>query len=197
MKATEENYKDIQKYYQGTYVVCPEYSPNEALYVETAGPNGLKVSDVNGEKGFIETPYQLHNPLNIRRHYYQVGEEAYLVSRIPARMWKKGLSSENTLFQRVQSNGTLSGAQFSFGVVNKFFHCKDKFVTTIPENTKDYNGLALSPHWLLHLGTSPTLYLLNNPVGKVSIHKKLVTILKEFNKIPLPPALKSWSVSNV
>lgn len=198
MIATEANWKDIQKYYQGTYITCPEYSPDEALYIDSVTPTGIRVMDVEGVKGFIETPYEIVNPLVLRRQYYQVVNTTYYISRIPARMWKKGLSGENTIIQKVQTNGSLSGALNGFAQVHSFFKHHKSFVETIPEDLPEYGcALALSPHWMLHLNGANTLFLLGSPVAKVSHPKKLVSMLKEFSKIPLPKALKDWTVAYV
>lgn len=198
MIATEANWKDIQKYYSGTYILCPEYARDAALYVENAGPSGIKVSESNGDKGFIEVPYELTNPLVNRRQYFQWEDTAYYISRIPARMWKKGISSENTIIQRIQSNGALTGPQITGTLVDAFFKYNNKFPHKISEEALEgVSAQALAPHWLLLLGAANTLFLLDCPVAKVSHKNKLVTMLKEFSKVPLPVALQDWKVNYV
>lgn len=190
MKATEANWKDIKKYYEGTYILVPEYDEHQAVYVDMAGPDGIKVCTIDHEKGFIETPYNIHNPLTIRRKWFQ-GEQGTLIQRIPARMWRKGISQENTLFRTINGGGLIVNNSTSFQKVNEFFGAKPY----IENLTKDCPPVsALNEMWAVRISAGGPLFLYQYNVGKISLSKKMVHILKELKYIKLPKAFDEWKV---
>ena len=195
MKATVDTWKDVQKYFLDTFVICPEYSEREALYIDRVEVGGMRVQCVDGNKGYVEFPYEIKSPLNSRREYWQHKDEAYLIARHPARMWRKGICNENTLMSKVTSDGLLSGSQFSGPLIKSFVERKGTFPASLNE-TEGTFSVALSEMWAW-AKASGTLSLLGYPVGKLNPNKKLIMLLKEFNKFPLPPQLKEMKVVNV
>lgn len=195
MKATEQTWKDVQKYFLDTFVICPEFNEKEALYVDMVEPGGMRVVDTNGDKGFVEFPYNIRSPLATRKEWWQYNDYACLVARIPARMWRKGVCSENTTMTRLLTNTLETSNCFNSTAVKQFVAYSDKFVSVL-DGTDMYSSVALSKYWAL-ASVSQTLFVLDKPVGKLSIKKKLVLLLKEFNKVPVPPQFKDLEVKYV
>lgn len=204
MHASSKTYNDVKKYFQGTYIVVPEYDPNKVLLVESVSPTGVYVSEENGDKGLISLEdggYILNSPLPLRRQWFQAEAEgsgrAYLLTRIPARMWKKGIHSENTTFLYHRVDGQVTNAGWSGPRLYDFFANKNKFATSIPPvGSSIKESLALSDLWCFHTKTSQ-LFLYDAPVGALSDNRNRGYILKEFSNIPLPSSLKGCEIKYV
>ena len=197
MKASVKTWKDVDKYFRNTFVIIPEVDPKKAFLLEYAGPDMLRMSDVDGNKGCVELgdyTYNLHSPLVTRRQWYQYQERAHFISRIPARMWRKGISEENTYLASMGNTGWAT-VPVKLSTIQGFVENQDVFPKTLT-NLEGLCSYALSPGWALAV-KSETLFLLDVPVGKVSLSKQQVSLLKEFNKVHLPEALKQWPVSYV
>jgi hypothetical protein len=203
MIASPETYKDVRKYFEGTVLVCPEYNPNTALCLESAGPEGMRVYDVDGQKGLIDysdQPYNIQSPLSLRRQWYNsayVGQAA-MIQRIPARMWRKGICDENTHIMGFSTTGF--GAKMAspkLPTVQDFLTNKENFPTVLNENTIDgRHSVALSEQWALFVDKN-TLFLYHAPVATISIPKKMVSMLKEFSQLGLPKVFDEWTVKYV
>jgi len=197
MHATHKNSHDVKKYFGSTFIICPEYDPNKMLFVESVNKQGIYVVDKNGDKGMISLEdggYVLTSPLALRRQWFNsdVDNQASLISRIPARMWKKGVAAENTQFSVLNSSGNLIGCGFTPSRIHSFMENKDQF----PEKFKPASKVqALSPLWAVRV--DGTLYLLEYPVGKVSLTREKGNLLKEFKNIPLPQQLKKYEFNYV
>ena len=189
MIATADNWKDVRKYYEHTYILVPEYDEEQAVYVDVVTPEGIKVKTESGEKGFLETPYNIVNPLTLRREWFQCGDRALLVQRIPARMWRKGISSENTAFSAISAIGGLANVNGGWGVVNGFFRPK-AYVEQLTKNSPP--TCALNNKWAVKNVAGGPLFLFNSVVGRVSVAKKTAHILKEVKSVKLPVALQDW-----
>lgn len=202
MHASAKTYSDVKKYFQSTFIVVPEYDPNKVLHVDSVNPAGIYVSEENGDKGFISLEdggYVLNSPLPLRRQWFQ-GEDsrAYLICRIPARMWKKGIHGENTVFFYLTNQGLVGNLGWSVERLYDFFRNKIKFADKIPlaSETGFQDSLALSDLWCFHAKTGQ-LFLYDAPVGKLSDNRKKGYILKEFASVPLPKQLKGCEIKYV
>lgn len=195
MKATQDNWKDVQKYFLDTFVICPELDSRKLLHVDRVDPGGMRVLAYGtAEKGFVEFPYEIKSPLTTRREYWQYGNCATLISRIPARMWRKGISCENTVMQSLTGNGTVGDNNFGGSIISSYVENSGKYAEL--KEMEDRQSIALSRFWAW-VPKIEGLFILNEPVGKLSLKKKQVLLLKEFHKLPLPPQLKGMSVSYV
>jgi hypothetical protein len=197
MHATTKNANDVKKYFNNTFIICPEYDPNKMLYVEAVDSKGIYVRDMNEDKGLISIEdggYLLQSPLTLRRQWFNCPEDksAVLICRVPARMWKKGVASENTTFFHVNYKGMCMNLGFSPHRLHAFMENRAKFCAKIESFEKIQ---ALSPLWML--STDGTLFLLDSPVGRISTRKPKGNLLKEFSHIPLPPQLKNYEFKYV
>lgn len=204
MHATTKNCSDVKKYFHGTFVIVPEYDPNKALYVETVTSSSIFVSEKNGDKGQISLEdggYLLQSPLTLRRQWFQDEScgRPTMITRIPARMWKKGIHAENTDFFSMHAMGNgLVRRGFSAGSLYSFMENKDKFPETLPDfGSMDANtGAALSPLWAVQ-GKTGNLFLLDSIVGRIATSRKRIMLLKEFASLQLPKQLAQHVVIHV
>lgn len=127
MKFCQETVSDLKKYYQGSFVKFPE--AGEMLHmVEDVRSDRLRgkrwaISEESGE--YEEQPFEFllhrddeHTPcieyVMPVKSYFNHGGHAWLLARSPARQYRRGVTSENTVIQMLESNGTFDGYNPSF-----------------------------------------------------------------------------------
>lgn len=187
--------QDVEKYYKGTYIICPEVDPHTPLYVKRTTPGGVEVQiNSMGETSFIdvtEQPYEIKSPLSNRRQWFQLSDmHAALLVRIPARMWKKGVHEENTaLFALGEKALGTSQLGVSFDMLRAFL--MGGFLTEWPKET-EFASAALSKDFAW-VRKSNDIYFREHPIGRVSAKKDKLNLLKEFKDVELPPLLKDMS----
>lgn len=202
MIADKFNMKDIEKYYRGTFIVCPEYDPKKLLYVRNVMHNGIEVSfttpDGTEEMGFIdvlESSYRINSPLPVRRQWFQLnGIYAGYIARLPARMWKKGLHKENTLVYHVGEKGHFQQLAIHAEILSNLL------IPSYPEKISfqadEPMSVALSPIWGW-CRKSNDVFLHDKIVGRTSARGAKLILLKEFKDLPIPKALQELKVSYV
>lgn len=96
----QKNIDDIKKYYQGTWVKFPRISADALWYVDRVTGDFLEITSDTGEEALfsLKKDYPVDYVLP-GKAVYQFGNNAAFLSRIPARMWKKGMSASNTQFK--------------------------------------------------------------------------------------------------
>lgn len=197
MLAHSNNWKDVKKYFEGTYIVCPEYDPKKILMVEHVEPVGMKVSDVDKVTGYIdwsENTYNIHSPLATRRAWFQHQSAAYLMQRIPARMWRKGICDQNTTCRTITTDGNVTNGILGVSLAQSFLLSEE--LEQLPKELDGYSSIALNKRFVLH-NKSNRLYLYHCPVGTISIPKQHISILKEFAHMTLPKSIRYWDVAYV
>lgn len=115
MKFCQGNYRDIQKYFQGSYIKLPE--AGETLHwIDRVYEDHIKGKLYQkNEKGEVEEEpfiYYLH-PLSEaspeveyimpRKSYFNHEGRAMFLSRIPARQYHRGITAENTQIQALNA----------------------------------------------------------------------------------------------
>ena len=144
MLATNQNWKDVQKYYQGTFVKFKELG-DIPLLVEKVNQNSIWAVQKNGEKVelvFCAEGYELDYCIP-KKTVYQDGAHAHILERIPARMWRKGWSEENSCISQIQSNGEHIRTNFRFDSVYAFVN-KPAYGNLEDINNKGYASVALN-----------------------------------------------------
>ena len=114
MLANSANWKDIQKYYQGTFVKFRELGDLAPVYIDKVTSDAVWGVLHNGEKVELQlclAGYELDYCIP-KKTVYQNGEYAYILERIPARQWKKGLSEQNTSVSIISETGEFSPTMF-------------------------------------------------------------------------------------
>lgn len=121
MFASFTNYEDVKKYYEKTFIKLPDLG-DEIVHVDRVTPERMEVTNPLTKEPIwvmLKTrPYELSFVLP-RKTVYQMDNNAVMLSRIPARMWKKGLTHANTQFQTLGvSSWALS--DFNINMIVKF-----------------------------------------------------------------------------
>lgn len=109
MDFVHSNWRDIQKYYENTYVKFSEFG-DKLFYINYVGPD--KVAGVDDENTAFElflsdsAPYTV-NYLLPHKAVFQWKDSVYLLQRIPARQYRRGLCSDNTMITNVTTGTRL------------------------------------------------------------------------------------------
>ena len=109
MDFVHSNWRDIQKYYENTYVKFSEFG-DKLFYINYVDPN--KVAGVDDENTAFElflsdsAPYMV-NYLLPHKAVFQWKDSVYLLQRIPARQYRRGLCSDNTMITNVATGTRL------------------------------------------------------------------------------------------
>ena len=109
MDFVHSNWRDIQKYYENTYVKFAEFG-DKLFYIGYVGPD--KVAGTDDENTAFElflsdaVPYTV-NYLLPHKAVFQWKDSVYLLQRIPARQYRRGLCSDNTMITNVATGTRL------------------------------------------------------------------------------------------
>lgn len=119
MEFTSANYQDIRKYYEGTYVKFTEFG-DRLFYI-----TDITTQQVNGIDD-TDTPFILyldnHHPYIVNyllphKAVFQWKDSVYLLQRVPARQYKRGLCAENTMITNV---ATGQAVEIGFAALKAF-----------------------------------------------------------------------------
>lgn len=161
------NYNDADKYFSGCYIKVREYGDTLILIKNVTERalwgqdefDQLVCIDIDGEhtgkKGY-ELDYIIP-----KKTYFQFGSQAHLLTRIPAKMWKKGINKQNTNVFRLTSVGDFKLVDLTFKIL-KGFTFKPGYGNLNSLDTLE--SVALSPRFALTAGGD--LFLDNNKIGK-------------------------------
>jgi hypothetical protein len=198
--ADSDNVKDVHKYFHHTYIVVPEVDAKKVWWLYDESPAGLTVKDpTTDELGYISFEggfeYHIRSPLATRKQWFNYNGAAYFIERIPARMWRKGICSDNTALYRFNSDGLLSGAPLRPEYLNALLQHQPMEVFQWPD--KDKNGGVAIDGGFAYCPIKAQLYYGNNVVGKMAKRTKELFVPKELQDILLPAALKELKVKYV
>lgn len=177
MFINSQNFDDVKKYFQHTYVKFAE-TGDHIWHIDTVNPNEIICSDKNKEQVGIDLTigYNLEYILP-RKAVFQFGNEAVMLSRIPARQWKKGMCKANTAFHSMTSEGTWVQLNFDINMIEGFvnkpsYYPLDIAVKELSDENGDLFSVALNSR--MSLSKSGKLYIDNVLVGKVIFKDKVV-----------------------
>lgn len=118
MELMSANWPDIAKYYQSTFVLLKEV-PDQYIYINKVSPREVLFTDADGKEGVIYLhdahPYTLDMVLPSKT-LYQMGKHAFLITRIPARQYHRGIGIDNAKVLKLESTGWKS-VSLSFDVL--------------------------------------------------------------------------------
>jgi hypothetical protein len=187
MYVNKENWTDAQKYYENTLikVVDPENkfdSDKTVWYVEKVDPQFMLLKDVNSTQKVLidlDKGYNLEY-LIPGKAIFQKGEAAIALSRLPKRMWKKGMTSENTQFAILTSVGWKPIAfesSYVFGFVNKpgYYTINDALKGF---KNDDLTSAAITPR--IALSAKGALYCDSVVIGKHFPQENMFKVKKLF-----------------
>jgi hypothetical protein len=155
MEINRNNWEDVKKYYEKTWVKFPRLSQDQLWHIDRVNPDFCEVSSTNGDEALIDMNkgYEMDFVLP-KRTIFQHGDKAVMLSRIPARMWKKGISKANTSFAILSTNGWTAG-EFDPSLIEGFINKPSYFGVKeiIAEYTKpnpEKLSMAFSPRFAVN-----------------------------------------------
>lgn len=172
MFATPANFEDVQKYFKGCYIVV-----NEDLFlVDKVQKEAIFCSSENDSNFIIELDgvetkqegYNLNFPLP-QKSWFQINQHAFFLSRIPARMWKKGISKENTTIVHLDDRGKIRAGSVSFSTLKSYISPKTYFSYRELQN---HNSIALNSRFALSFNGD--VYLDNSCIAKYNKNDNVV-----------------------
>lgn len=127
MQFVPDVWRDIDRYYKDTWVKFREFG-DRLFYIHHVSSEQVTGKDQDGDEFVLyltnELPYSLSYVLP-HRAVFQHKTDALILQRIPARQYKRGLSSENTRICRVVDGKELD---FAIGYLNSYVN-KQSYAT--------------------------------------------------------------------
>lgn len=157
-----DHWKDFSQRYQGTYGWYEREDKGKLLvYLAKVDEDNLTFQDESGFKYYARPDkdnYFTFIPVE-RGCYNFETNEVVVVRRHPARQWKRGLCSENTIIQRLSDNQNLG---VGFKVLDSIFTPKPN---TALERFKAHRDCNVAfDRTLAHVNGK--LYIYNNVIGE-------------------------------
>jgi len=162
---------DIRRYYEGSYCKVPEFGDKLFLLKQVvAASEGVEIRLKDSQDDLYtilleeEAPYEMNFALP-HRAIFNYRDTVYLLERVPARQYKRGITSENTHIIEVFS-GKPQGLSFARleAFVTKSSYCSVNEVL-FGKRRGTVAGLALSPRLSFHT-PSQTFYMDCVPFAK-------------------------------
>jgi len=115
-------WRDIDRYYRDTWVKFQEFG-DRLFYINNVSAETVTGKDQDGDEFVVylteELPYTLSYVLP-HRAVFQYKGDAFILQRMPARQYKRGLSSENTMVKRVNDGKQVDlRTEYLIAYVNK------------------------------------------------------------------------------
>lgn len=197
MFINSQNFDDVKKYFQHTYVKFKE-TGDHIWHIDTVSPNEIICSDKNKEEVGIDLQigYNLEYILP-RKATFQFGDYAVMLYRIPARQWKKGLCKANTCFSTLTGEGTWTTAAFDINLIEGFvnkpsYYSLENALSAFKQ--PEFKSAALTPRIALtHTGK---VFIDNILVGKVEFASKQLLCKKIF-KPELQAVFNTFNIKTV
>lgn len=148
----QSNRQDIERYYRNCYVKFPETGERLHYIRELTRTSVLGVDDEDNEFELFlsdEFPYQVDYVLP-RKSYFQMGKNAHLLYRIPAKQYQRGLSESNTVIEQLRKDGSAEQVGISFPLLKAYVE-KQQFPTfeAAITNKEGNYSVALSARFAL------------------------------------------------
>lgn len=183
MKFCQETVSDLKKYFQGSYVKFPE--AGEMLHmVEQVGSSCLmgKRWAPNEETGDMEEqPYQflLHPDDEFTPHieyvlpvksYFNYADRAMLLSRMPARQYRRGINHDNTALSYLTPSGSFDGWHMDFPTLHAYVQ-KQQFV---PLEEVKTNGISYAISKRMAVTAAGLLFVDRTRIGSINVQSKQI-----------------------
>lgn len=184
---------DIIKYYKGTFVKFKE-TGDRLWYIHNVNYDEVHCKDVDGFDLYIDLneEYEVDYALP-GRAVYQCGNQAFMLSRKPAKQYQRGISSNNTNLSRLRPDGKWDSVQLTLDRLQQFVDkpaYQDPDVVQWPEMA----SIALNPVFSVAVGTK-ILYALRTSIGSVNNNTKEVMLSNSLFKPEVKKLFPTWSVA--
>ena len=172
MFANPANFEDVAKYFKGCYIEVNKdiflvnKVTSQAIFCSNDEKDDFAI-EIDG-KETKTVGYDLNFPLPTKT-WFQKDKSAVFLYRIPARMWKKGISKENTAMTCLQDSGRFRSESLTFPLLKLYL--EEKNYLSYKEITK-YDSIALNPRFALSY--SGNVFLDSSCVAKYDRKDKTV-----------------------
>jgi hypothetical protein len=164
MLTSRENWRDVQKYYQHTFIKLTPLGET-VVYVDNISNNLFQGTTHEGVKVEFDLDEGYYIDYCIpRKTVFQLNNYAAVLRRIPARMWKKGLSKENTQIYGVQEDGSLFPLPLNSANVWAYVN-KPQYYQIGDPALKSMNSAALNNR--LYMTSEGYIYADDQAIGKL------------------------------
>jgi len=103
-------WQDIRKYYENSYVKFLEYG-EELFFITRVRENGILGTDASGAEFSLsldeDAPYHLTYNLP-HKGLFQMDNSTYLLHRVPAQQYSRGITNNNTKIVEVASGKAIT-----------------------------------------------------------------------------------------
>jgi len=143
-----DNTDDIIRYYKGTFVKFKETGDTlfYIKHVKDAVVHGVSQDGTPFELYLsTEFPYEVDYVLP-RKSFFQYGDHACLLQRIPAKQYQRGISCNNVSLSALRSSGSTMDLSLDFGCL-KAFVSKQVFLNLDMAVEQALSSVVLSPRF--------------------------------------------------
>lgn len=141
--------QDISKYYKNSFVKFEEFG-DEFFQITGISSKAVKFKRANGDEGEIalheDAPYDLKFTLP-HKSYFQKGQNAYLLARLPARQYSRGITGENCIIYGLTANGEFVNSGLNFTMLQAFANKPHFLSITDSVRMKSMKSCCLSPRF--------------------------------------------------
>lgn len=185
MKFCRQTSSDIKKYFQGSYIKFPE--AGEVLHyidrVDTDSIRGkLWAPDEKGVYSSEPFVYWLNNEdgstpeveyILPRKSYFNYDGRAFLLLRVPARQYHRGLTGENTSVVAVGADGNFTPYSLNFEVLTAYVG-KQSFLHFAQRSVSSY---AVSRR--IAVSASGQVFIDKVKVGTINYDDRTITVVSD------------------
>ena len=168
---------DIQKYYMNTFLKFKE--TGDLLLYLTGVDNYSITGQVEDGRDFKlymaeDTPYEVDYILP-HKSFFQYGQHAVMLQRIPAKQYFRGISPENTSVTYKKPGQEIpSPLPLSFEILKAFVQ-KQKFLKLSEALTADLSSCVLGSR-MMYMRANKTIYIDFHPVAKLASNNKHIVM---------------------
>lgn len=205
MKFCSNNYEDIQKYFSGTYVKFEGFAGitgtgetidagEQVHYIKNVNPGAVTGQKLREDNTTVDFIFHLqHDGPEVevvmpKKSFFNWEGNAYLLSRIPAKQWKKGITKGNTSIQLLESEG-FESMDITFQTLNAYVK-KPQFLNL----EKRSGSYAISRRFAV--SGAARLYLDTTRIGHVNYNEQTIGLGHSMFLPELKRALKEHGQSH-
>jgi hypothetical protein len=199
MQFTRENRADISKYYSHTFVKFKEHAIEKQLnadtlfYIEHVDDSKVIGKCENGDPFIIwlsdKYPFESDYVLP-HKSFFQLGEHAVLLERIPAQQYFRGLCPENTQMTYLHGAQSPKKTPIGFDSLKAFVTKQSFFSLQSAIAAEQCTTCVLSPRIQYGRHTN-FIYVDHIPVAKVLEKKKEIVMIKHIFREEIEELLKA------
>lgn len=181
---TGRNLADFKQRYQGVvgWLRQPNSQEKVAVFVSNVNSSKVTFKDASDAEYYanVDAGVQFEF-IPTQRAWYNTKDATYLVQRVPARQWKRGICSENTSFQKLTGDVLMipdeAWTTIAFKVMSTVLNVKELVPAYLMGQR---SSVALSKHFAIG-GSS--LYFINLKIGEVNRNKGTITLSPRYEMV--------------